>query len=415
MSQSIQDRLASRDPAVRRGAIVSLGKSGDERALPLLARVYKDDPDPALRVLALKAGKYLKQQLAAAAEAPARPVDKRYEAYIQAGYDDGTRGAPDYVLPLYDEDDDPTQDGYQVMERQSEDAPLSDENRRKAADLARRGLEDYERGRHADSLNALIAALELNPRLKFESSVQQAAAGLTGQRPEEAALILADPLRRQMYVGQVEEKVVERVKKTGGVSWGDVLFDLALLALAVMLGVVLSLWGANTFFADTLAFSDLPPDTVAGLNALGVPLMLLAGLLTGIVVAITALITSVAVHVVAGFFRGGASLTGTLHALIPIQTVLVVLSIALPFLTLLANSVQISAGLGSLISFAGLIWQVRALSKAHDFGWPSGCASLIITGIVLGLLSAAISFIVTAVLGNTLAAFVPTSGLLLAF
>ncbi len=416
MSQSIQDRLASRDPAVRRGAIVSLGKSGDGRALPLLARAYKEDPDPALRALALKAGQHLKKQLAAAAEAPARPVDKRYEAYIQAGYDEGPRDAPDYIMPLYDEDDDPTTDGYRVIERQGDDAPLSDADRRKAADLAVRALEDYDRGRQIDSLNALIAALELNPRLRFDSSVQRVAAGLTGQRGDEAAVILADPLRRQMYVGQVEEKVVQRVKKTGGVSWGDVLLDLVILAVVIALGTVLGLGGMNAFLVDALVVGGtVPPETLALLEGLGLPMILLVGLLTGVATATGALITYTAVHVVAGFFRGGASLTATLHALIPIQTALAVLSAVTVIVAVLTGSLEIAGLLGGLVSLGGLFWQVSALSKVQGYGWLSGCVTIIVAALAIGLLSAALAFIAGSLLGNALLALVPTTGLLLAF
>src|SRR5947209_3519053 len=53
-------QLDSPDPAVRRNAIIALGKSADGRALNVLAKVYRTDPDPALRELALKAGQHIK-------------------------------------------------------------------------------------------------------------------------------------------------------------------------------------------------------------------------------------------------------------------------------------------------------------------------------------------------------------------
>src|SRR5258708_334770 len=54
-------QLVSQDAAQRRQAIIALGNSGDAQALAALANVYKTDPDPALRELALKAGRYIKR------------------------------------------------------------------------------------------------------------------------------------------------------------------------------------------------------------------------------------------------------------------------------------------------------------------------------------------------------------------
>lgn len=50
------------DREIRRKAILQLAKSEDRRALPALGEVYKSDADPELRDLALKAGRYLKEQ-----------------------------------------------------------------------------------------------------------------------------------------------------------------------------------------------------------------------------------------------------------------------------------------------------------------------------------------------------------------
>src|SRR5258708_5931480 len=53
-------QLASQDAAQRRQAIIALGNAGNPQALPALANIYRTDPDPVLRELALKAGRYIK-------------------------------------------------------------------------------------------------------------------------------------------------------------------------------------------------------------------------------------------------------------------------------------------------------------------------------------------------------------------
>jgi hypothetical protein len=107
MAGSIQNQLKSRDPTVRRQAIVRLGKSLDERALPLLAGVYRGDPDPELRELALKAGKHIRKHLAAL---PAKPG--RLQAASEADY------TPPFSSDL--DEDDP---GYSIIRLPQAAAP----------------------------------------------------------------------------------------------------------------------------------------------------------------------------------------------------------------------------------------------------------------------------------------------------
>lgn len=414
MSQSIRERLQSPDAAVRRQAIIALGKSGDKRALPLLAQVFKTDSDPSLRELARKAGQHIQKQQASAAAPPAREVDERYRDYMEAGYGTSEDEPAQYIMPVYDDENaPPSSSGYEIVSQSVTATGISDENRRKAADLARRGLEDFDRGKHKDALNNLIAALELNPGLTADASIQDAAAGLTGQGPEEAASILADPMRRDMYVGQVEETVVQRAKQTGGVTWGDIGLDMSILAIVVMLSMVLFFVGVTTFMADAIQASDLPPDALATMNALGMPLILVTALLAGIGTAIGALIGYSGIHVVSGFFGGEASLNQTLHALIPIQTALYIASLVLVVLGVFTNAFEIMAGLGSLVSIGGFAWQIAALSRVHNFGWMSGCAAIIVAGIVMSILYGALVFIASAALGGLVSSLIPTTGLLL--
>ena len=69
------DQLQNLDPAVRREAIIALGRSKDLAALPELAKVYKNDPVPELRELARQAGRYIQQENRPAPEPPSPPPD----------------------------------------------------------------------------------------------------------------------------------------------------------------------------------------------------------------------------------------------------------------------------------------------------------------------------------------------------
>ena len=55
-------QLKSPDPEQRRQAIVALANTRDPAALAPLAAIYRGDPEPALREMALKAGRYIRQE-----------------------------------------------------------------------------------------------------------------------------------------------------------------------------------------------------------------------------------------------------------------------------------------------------------------------------------------------------------------
>lgn len=52
--------LKSRDPEERKKGVIALGRVKDREAWRYLATIYKNDPDPLVRDLALQAGKYIK-------------------------------------------------------------------------------------------------------------------------------------------------------------------------------------------------------------------------------------------------------------------------------------------------------------------------------------------------------------------
>ena len=64
-------QLKNPDPDVRKRAIMALGKAKDPAALKALAEVVRNDPDPTLRNLALKAGQYIRQQTKKSTRGPA--------------------------------------------------------------------------------------------------------------------------------------------------------------------------------------------------------------------------------------------------------------------------------------------------------------------------------------------------------
>jgi len=62
MIDTVLQQLKSLDPEERKKAIVTLGRLRNKIALKELESIYRNDPDPDLRALALKVGRYIVQE-----------------------------------------------------------------------------------------------------------------------------------------------------------------------------------------------------------------------------------------------------------------------------------------------------------------------------------------------------------------
>jgi predicted esterase len=158
---SILRQLQHPDPDERRRAIVTLGRSGDPNALPALAHVYRDDPDPALRELALKAGRYLRQQTAHAA-----PV---------------TSAPPAVPGPAVQAEPAPPQ---------SPERPISHRDAQRAKQYASQAMDAFMNGDKARAATHLRKALSINPNLAADKATANLAGEITGQPPREALAAL---------------------------------------------------------------------------------------------------------------------------------------------------------------------------------------------------------------------------------
>ena len=59
MDREILSQLGNPDPNIRRNAVMKIAESDDPRVLTILERIYKNDPDPEIRELALQTGREL--------------------------------------------------------------------------------------------------------------------------------------------------------------------------------------------------------------------------------------------------------------------------------------------------------------------------------------------------------------------
>jgi ABC-type multidrug transport system permease subunit len=345
-------QLSSDDPAQRREAIVALANSRDPAALKPLAATFKNDPDPALRELALKAGRYVRQY------APEEPGS---EAEIAA-----------------------------------RDRDLA----RKLLDAATTYHLEGDKGRAVDSLGK---ALSLNPALQKEPFVANLVMSLTNMSVADAVPLLTHPDRRRALVEKVGDKrTVHRQAHGKGAetaTWDNVAIDFLLYALVV----ALSLAAIFVFTLETIReLIDTAPSTTITSEDLdvffdaSVVALFVLGAFYGIYSALTLALQGAAIHVVAAcLFGGDGTLVYLYRRLVPFQTY-VMLAFALLFvglaLTGSASGFWLTIPLIMLAgSFVALYLLSKLVGEVYQFGAGTGCLVILLGGVLMA---------VVAVLGN---------------
>lgn len=189
-------QLDSDDPEQRKAAIVALARAADAETLPLLVKVYRDDPDPALRELARKAGRHIKAQSQTPAVPPTVP--------------EVSESAVTEVSPTANR-------SLNILE--------ADQDAKWHYD---RALDFHVRKDDAKAAAELSKIIRSNPDAVDDSAIRLLAGQITGLPPDEAIQTLTDKKARKQF-----EKAQPRVRKAsprGRMRW--LLLLLALVALA---------------------------------------------------------------------------------------------------------------------------------------------------------------------------------------
>ncbi|MFN8375444.1 MAG: HEAT repeat domain-containing protein [Anaerolineae bacterium] len=370
------NQLDSPDAERRKKAVIALGKSGDRAALPHLARVYKTDPNPEIRELALKAGRYLKRETEAQEIVPAEP---------QSLYAEPNKGEAASFLPPIVE----------VSER--------DENR--AKELVEQALDWHVRGQDKKASDLLAKALAINPKLRRDAYTTSLAATITGMDGDEAMAMLATsgaPAARKEKPKR-DDNVVDGVKEVG---WGDALIDLALYSLVWAGGltaiVLFALQGVQ-FLINASLFSGgstaLPAGTEELLDALPqLQLQLvIASIIFGLIMGIVLLVQTFIMHFSAVSILGGdGNLTTLIHGIVPTYIVTNILwivivvgyaiyvgvSSATASPSQIRDLNELGTNLNGIYQLGVGVWIAHLIGKVYRFGIFKGCAAEIISGIL---------------------------------
>lgn len=222
MDPQLVDQLHNADPAVRRKAIIALGRSKDLTALSELAQVYRADPVPELRELARQAGRYIQQENRPAPEPVASPPDAELEP-----------------APL-DAISSPVTPAVPAMTPAPMPAPaITPADVQRGAAYFRSARSLSESGEQARAIKELALALHADPGLANEPVFITLASEVLGAPPRAAIRTLLDPERRQAAF-RAAVAARRRVIRQRGCALGPVL---AALALFLALGALaLTVW-----------------------------------------------------------------------------------------------------------------------------------------------------------------------------
>jgi|GEM_PF-1491921 predicted esterase len=224
------DQLQNPDPAVRREAIIALGRSKDLAALPELAKVYKNDPVPELRELARQAGRYIQQENRPAPEPPSPPPDFEPEP--------ASDDTPTPVTP--------------VATTPTPPPAITEADVRRGQSHYRAARNLHEAGEQARAIKELALALHADPGLAHEPVFVTLASQVLGVPPRAAIRTLLDPERRQAAYGVAVAAKRWRYARRRGCAVVPILAGLALFLAIVALG--LAIWWT------------IDPDTIDGLR-----------------------------------------------------------------------------------------------------------------------------------------------------
>jgi hypothetical protein len=358
MIDQLLHQLQSPDANTRRKAIMALANTKDTAALVPLAHIYRNDPLPELRDLALKAGRYIREHAGTAPGAAGTAADKER---------------------ITDRDIDLAK-GYL-------DAAVS----------------FHTQGDRARAIENLGKALSLNPPLIKQTFVANLTLSLTGRSVDEAAAILTHPDRRADLIQKLGGKRKLKPQVTDSddpysTSWMSVLADLGIYWLVTSLATIAIFIFSIEMIQDvfdqyattttTAPGATSPEEVFDDIAAASFIAMIPMAFGNGVYSMLGVIIQGAGIHVAATYFLAGSGPLAYLYRrLVPFQTV-ITLGYAATFVVLsVTGSVEVFATLLpflSIVASVAVIYYMSSLvGKVYNFGAGTGCLAIILGSVLV--------------------------------
>jgi hypothetical protein len=406
-------QLESLDPVQRRAAILAVGKAGDPRALPSLLKIYKTDPDPVLRELALRAGRHIRDLQSQVAQGhpipPSQPVPQPVKPSPM----------PLSSAPFVPPPPAPLSPAPPFTELSNlAPAPLAPvrklpSEREKALAKGRldQAIGQKLQGQNDKALDSLAEAVRLDPDLAAETVALNLAASLTGMPgPKEARAEIVKRAESGSGRGGTGPGIkIGGAKARSGIGFDPAMIDLGLeILLYLFVGILFSIVthaGILKLISELpLLLSSLSPEasqealqlqqTAAAIRP---STLLLDAAMSGLLLTVSTLVSNGVIYIVGVLFGGAGELFKFIGAVFRVQIIMSILQTV--FLGVAASGLFLHAPLGTLLTLAmvglglvalsGLgefIWLVYTVGHAHEVGFIKGFFIVLVGGVVSGIL-----------------------------
>lgn len=366
-------QLKSDDPTKRRAAIMALANSKDPAALKVLAVVFKSDPDPELRELALKGGQYVRDHLEALVERQRAQTN----ATLGPGAMPGEHIGPAPALP------DPT--------------TVSERDKRIARGLLNAATDHHMAGDKPRAAENLGKALSVDPGLKEHNFAQNLIMNVTGASVNDGFTLLTHPDRRNALIQSMGGKQKLTRQQSHGTAahtatWENVAMDFGLYWLTItmaMIAVFLFMLVAIQELFEEAGMGAGPGmgDSLESLIAASLLFLIIGAVFNAIYQVIMMAVQGVFIHLAATIvFGGDGTLVYLYRRYVPLQTVVILVAATIfTFGVFLGDitALMVIFGLGGFIGIllVGYL-QAKIVGEVYNFGAWSGCGAIIIGGIV---------------------------------
>jgi len=410
--------LKSLDPEKRKQGIRAVANMGTEKSLRVLVKIYREDPDEAVREMARRGAVYVSKKLK---QEP--PSDEAVDG------DEATEAAED--MPEEPEEEPFELDDYEPVE-------VSDANIARAKQYIDEALSHQMNDAKPKAIQALGKALQTNPNLRTDNYFQSVASSVMEMEPAAAiATLLSADRRRNVVASQREqalsEEAAEHLATAQKHTWGTLILDIAIFSTIIFAGCLIAVLvidytagiRVSSIEAKLAAGVEDPVEAsrlqeqqlVASAVAEAVNPLAGAGLGVGMLLALlpSLIVFGVVLQPVATrMFDGSGTAPYALFKLLGIYNfpmigffIAVALAALLVFIVgapPLAGVVVVGGAFG-LVSLLVTIRTWSAVGQAYNFGFVKGFLASLVAGIPANIILSIVLTVLSVLFGAVFAAF----------